>query len=393
MIPLSALFDNPAALSELDRPAVQLGVDAAFANGHFHNSANDDATMSVGGAIGEFAATVPLGPVHFALGLNPDIALRDRWHYRDAPGGADGITTYGVQLDAAEILLLRSALGASWQVIPTVSLGANVGFLYNENRLQTPYVFQTQPVLRTVKTLLDLQTDGFGWNAQVALRWQPVSSLTLSAVYTSQATIDTHGRATGDAGVQLANLGLGAARRDFKYDAEVENVFPQQVSGGLAWRATNRLTLSAQFDWIEWSDAFEALPVRLTHGNNADLNGLVGSRRLNDNVPLHWRDQYVGRWGVEQTLGKGWMLRAGYAYGNNPVPAGTLTPLNAPITEHLLTAGVGFRKGRVTVDAAYQWQVPATARVRRSDLAAGEYSDSVTEIDVQYLGLTTTIGF
>ncbi len=327
------------------------------------------------------------------LGLNPDIALRDRWHYRDAPGGADGITSYGVQLDSAEILLLRSALGASWQVCPDLSLGANVGFLYNENRLQTPYVFQTQPVLRTVKTLLDLQTDGFGWNAQVALRWQPISNLTFSAVYTSQATIDTHGRATGDAGVQLTNLGLGAARHDFGYDAEVENVFPQQVSGGLAWEPTTRLTLSAQFDWLAWSDAFDTLPVRLTRGNNADLNALVGSHRLNDNVPLRWRDQYVGRLGVERKLGDRWTARAGYAYGNNPVPAGTLTPLNAPITEHLLTAGVGFHRGRVTVDAAYQWQVPATARVRRSQLAAGEYSDSVTEIDVQWLGLTTTIGF
>ena len=96
---------------------------------------------------------------------------------------------------------------------------------------------------------------------------------------------------------------------------------------------------------------------------------------------------------IERKFGDCWTVRAGYAYGNNPVPAGTLTPLNAPITEHLLTAGVGFRRGRITIDAAYQWQVPATARVRRSELAAGEYSDSVTEIDVQWVGLTTTIGF
>ena len=296
--PLSALFDNPAALSELDRPTIQFGGDAAFADGHFHNRANEDATMGVGGAIGEFAAVVPLGPVRFALGLDPDIALRDRWHYRDAPGGADGVTSYGVQLDSAEILLLRSAFGASWQVCPTLSFGANAGFLYNENRLQTPYVFQTQPVLRTAKTLLDLQTDGFGWNAQVAIRWQPSTDLDsqrrLHEPSNHRYTTD------GPPVTRACNLPISAWGQPGTISGtmrKVENVFPQQVSGGLAWKATARLTLSAQFDWIAWSDAFDTLPVRLTRGNNADLNNLVGSNRLDDNVPLRWRDQYIGRLG------------------------------------------------------------------------------------------------
>ena len=391
--PLSALFDDPAALSELDRPTIQTGGDAAYAGGSFHSVANDHVTMDAFGGIGEFAASAPWGPVHFALGANPDIALRDRWHYRDALGGADGTTTYGVRLDAAEILLLRSAFGVSWQVTPTLSIGGNFGLLYNENRLQTPYVFQTQPVLRTVKTLLDLQTDGLGWNAQGGLRWRPTSTVTLSVTYTSESTIHTHGRATGNVGVQLSNLGLSAARPDFSYDARVDNTFPTQVSAGVAWKAPAHLTLSAQFDWYEGSDAFDTLPVRLTRGNNAEINGLVGSRRLNDNLPLDWRDQYVGRVGIERKFGDHWTVRAGYAYGNNPVPAGTLTPLNPAITEHLLTAGVGYRRGPVSVDAAYQWQLPATGRVRQSDLAAGEYHNSVTEVNVQWIGLTTTISF
>ena len=70
------------------------------------------------------------------------------------------------------------------------------------------------------------------------------------------------------------------------------------------------------------------------------------------------------------------------------MPARTLTPLNAAITEHLLTAGVGYRLGHLTIDAAYQWQLPATARVDHSALAAGEYSRSVTEVNVQQFNLT-----
>ena len=391
--PLAALFENPAAMSDLDHAEFSLGEDTGIAHGSFHNVANSHSTMLTAGEIGEAAAIVPFGPVRFGLGVNPDIALSDDWRYRDAPGGADGATTYGVRTDKSDVLLIRGALGASWAVTKAFSLGGSVGLLYNSNELETPYVFQSQPILRTAKTLLDLQTNGFGWNGQGALRWKPVPTVALSATYTSRARIATNGSASGNAGVQFRNLGLGAARPDFSYDAEVTNIFPQQVSAGISWEAPRHLVISGQFEWINWSDAFETLPVRLSNGNNADLNGLLGSRRLDDNVPLDWRDQFVGRIGLEQGLGAHWTARAGYSYGNNPVPPGTLTPLNAAITEHTLTAGVGYRAGRVRIDAAYQWEVPATGRVHQSALAAGEYSYSVTEVDVQWISLTTTIGF
>ena len=346
------------------------------------------------GFLGQFAASIPVGPVRFALGVNPDIAAQTDWHYVDAPGGADGRTTYGSRTESSEIILLRTALGASWQIRPTFSVGANVGFLYNHNSLHAPYDFQSQPTLRTAKTLLDLDTDGYGWNGQGGLRWQPIAPLVFSVSYTSRSRLETNGRATGNAGVQFANLGLlGAARPDFAYDAEVTNIFPQQVSAGVAWKPNPRLTLSGQFDWIDWSDSFDKLPIHLTKGNNADLNGLLGSSRLDDTAPLRWSDQYVGRVGAEQLLGAHWVVRAGYAYGNNPVPDNTLTPLNAAITEHLLTAGVGYHVGRIKIDAAYQWQVPATARISHSSLAAGEYTGSVTEVNVQQFNLTVGCSF
>ena len=391
--PLGALFDNPAALGDLKGWTAQAGADGAFAQGSFHNRANGNATLNEGGAIGEFALAVPLGPVRFALGINPDIAADVRWHYRDAPGGADGATSYGYRRNEASIVLLRSAFGAGWQVLPSLSVGGNVGLLYNRNTLHTPYVFQTQPTLRTDKTLLDLETDGLGWNLQGGLRWRPIPALSLNVAYTSSTRVETDGNASGNANVQLRNLGLGAARPTFDYDAQVTNHFPQQVSAGVAWTGFPRWTLGAQLDWIDWSDAFDTLPVRLTHGNNAAFNQVVGSSRLSDDTPLRWRDQYVGRFGVERTFGDHWSVRAGYAYGNNPVPPGTLTPLTASITEHLLTVGAGYRAGRYRLDAAVQWHLPATGRVHQSDLAAGEYSNSVTEITTESINLTAAIDF
>jgi long-chain fatty acid transport protein len=391
--PASALFDDPAGLSDLTKLMLQLGIDGAAAQGAFHDATNRDSTMAVSGVTGDAAAVIPVGPVRFALGINPDIAARTDWRYRDAPGGADGLTSYGVRPDRSEIALLRSAAGVSWQVLPGLSVGGNLGLLYNENVLETPYVFQTQRVLRTVKTLLKLNTDGYGWNGELGLRWRPISTVALSLAYTSESEIKTHGTATGNAGVQLARLGLGAARPDFQYDAQVDNVFPQQLSAGIAWNPRPSLTLAAQFDWIDWADAFTSLPVHLTRGTDPDLNGLVGSNRLNDRTPLHWRDQFVGRIGVEQTFAKHWSLRAGYSYANDPVPPGTLTPLTAAISENTLTGGIGYQAGWLRLDASCQWQLPAAGHVQRSDLASGEYNASSTETGVERFGLSAIVAY
>ncbi len=391
--PLDALFANPAALSEIRGPTLSVGADAGFAHGSFRGRENRRTTMNAAGFFGSLAVAAPVGPLRFALGVNPDIALRDRWRYRDTPGGADGQTSYGVRTYESEIVLLRTSAGVSWEIVPQLSVGASVGLLYNRNQLHAPYIFQSQPVLRTVKTLLDLETDGTGWNGQFGLFWKPLETLRLGVTYTTRARITTDGRATGNAGVQLTNLGLGAARPDFAYDAEVANLFPQQVSAGLAWKAAPKLLLTAQFDWINWADAFETLPVRLTHGSNRDMNALVGADKLNDDVPLGWRDQYVGRFGAEYAIDARWTVCAGYAYARNPVPAATLTPLTAAINKHTLTAGVGFREGRFGLDLAYQWEIPASETVRTSALAAGEYSGSTTRIGVQWIGLTATVGF
>jgi long-subunit fatty acid transport protein len=391
--PQDALLGNPAALSEIARPTIELSAGGGFLHGDFSNRANHDNVLNDAGAFGAGAAAVAWGPVHFALGFNPDMALRARWRYSDTPGGADGATTYGTQPQESEITLLRTSFGMSWQIVPSLSVGASVGLLYNQNELHAPYIFQDQPVLRTAKTLLNLETSGWGWNYEAGLLWKPLPNLHLGASYTSSARIVSDGRASGNAGVQFANLGLGAARPDFAYDASVINTFPQQVTGGIAWDVTSRLTLTVEMDWTNWSNSFNTLGVRLKNGNNKSINGLLNSTSLNDDIPLDWRNQFVERFGAEFKLTDHWTVRAGYFHANNPVPAGTLTPLTAAITESTLTAGLGFHTGRFKTDLAYQWGIPNTVHVGQSALASGEYSNSSVRVSEQWVGLTATIEF
>ena len=394
--PLTSLADNPAGLGFMDNSMFTLGSTAVYPSGHFSNRVDaggymtDRFTTAVEGAAG---AQVNHSPVRLAIGFFPEAGLDGDWRYIDPPGGAGGTTTYGFQQQRSEIIVLRTAVGIGVQITSKLSLGASIGLVYNENKLQAPYIFQNEPVLPPgFKTLLNLQTSGWSADGNVGLQYHPADTVLLGVVYKTETRVRTTGDAWGNAGAQLDALGLGTAQHGFHYDAEVDNVFPQSVSAGGTWKACPKWTFSGQIDWIDWSQ-FDMLPVKLTNGSNLDIDSVVGSTSLHDSIPLKWTDQLVYRTGVEFQVTDNFALRAGYIYGKSPVPTSTLTPLTAAITENTLTAGVGYTRGRYSVDAAYQYSLPTTRTVGPGGLAAGEYDNTSVKVSIQTFTVTASVKF
>ncbi|MBI3415386.1 MAG: TonB-dependent receptor [Verrucomicrobia bacterium] len=395
---LGAMSLNPAGLGFLKDTSLDVSFAGALLDAKFTNPVNRDGYLknSLGG-LADAALAIPVGstPVTLGLGVIPDSLLSANWRYTDAPGGLDGVTSYGFQKHHSEIILLRTALGAGVALGEKISVGASLGVVYNRNTLQSPYIFQEQPALRGAKTLLDLGTDGFGVNGNFGVLFRPHPDWQIGLAYRTETRIRSHGEASGNAGVQLKSLGglFALARPDFHYDAEVVNTFPQMISGGVSWRAHPRLRLTTQVDWVNWHDAFDRVRIKLSNGDNADLNGLAGGNSLEDSAPLNWKDAFVYRAGVDFAVSENFHLRGGYSYGRNPVPAETLTPLTAAIAEHTFTAGIGFTRGRYQIDFAYQYDLPVTGRVDVSALRSGEYSRSEVDLSIHWIGLTTSIRF
>lgn len=393
----SAMTANPAALSDFASIKLELGLTAALPDGRFSNSANAPVSLrDQPGIVPEFALTLPYtDEIKLGFSVSPDAMLASEWSYVDAPGGLSGTTSYGRLRQRSEIVVLRSAFGMGISLADKLSIGGSVGLLYNRNQLETAYVFQSHPALRGFKTLVDLDTDGFGVDGEFGLLYRPMEELHFAVTYKLASTVKADGRITGNAGAELTALGgdFAGVQPDFAYDAEVENTFPQMLSVGVGWQATPNWRLLAQVDWINWSDAFDSLPLRLRNGNNADLNAFLGSDALDDTIPLNWKDQFVYRAGLEYTPGEHWSIRTGYSYSKSPVPDGTLNPLNAAIMAHTLGAGVGYRWQRISVDVAWQWDLPARQSVVTSDLESGEYSNSSVEVAVHWLAVTAGVEF
>ncbi len=391
--PTDALAANPALLTSIGRPYFELTGMGVLAGGEYRNSTpyvgSLQSNAGVSGSAG-LGMQIPHTRLSIGLGVFPVSLLEDRWKFQDPPGTAGA--TYGVQSNKSAFLAIQSSFGLAFQVSRRVSIGAALGVVDNLNTLETPYIFQTNPTLAGLKTLLNLHTSGIGYNGTFGLIAEPWRRLEVGVAYKTQTTVRTTGMANGDAYAQFAALGLPYAS-SFHYKAEVDNVFPQSASVSLAWQTTRRLRTYLQGDWLNWHSAFVALPVHLTDGNNALINSLLNSTSLNDSVPLHWRNQLTIRTGAEFAMGESFTLQGAYSHGNSPVPATTLTPLTAAIMTDAVSGGLVYQKSRYRVQLAYQANLPQTASVGDSSLLAGEFSNTRTSLWLQTIALTTGIRF
>lgn len=391
---IDSLAANPAGLAVVSSGTVDLSLTSIFASGSFSNSVNTNAPLhDAPGVIPYGAFGMPIAHSRFSIGLGvvPELISVSNWNYVDAPGVAGA--SYGLQKQKSAILAARAVAGVGFALSRKVSVGVSAGAVYNSNTLETPYVFQSNPALAGLKTLLDLHTTGVGWNTSVGLIASPTDRLQFNVAWKSRTTINSTGDANGNIGVQLAALGLGAARPDFHYSALVQNVLPQSVLAGMNWGVDGHWIFAVQADWVNWKDSFASLPVSLSNGNNADINGLLGSDAIFDRVPLDWKDQYSFRGGVERLLTESISLRAGYAHSSNPVPASTLSPLTAAIMTNQLSTGIEYRHNRWRVDLAYGIDPTTREDVGKTALLSGEYANSTVRIGTQSLGLNTSLQF
>lgn len=390
----AAANSNPALLGFNLSDDYALGLVGVIAEGEFDNGGSRKGLLDDGSGVFPEIAVRRLLRDGFSLGFSfvPEQARSADWVYQDLPGGVDGATTYGVRAHRSDILGIRSAVSLGWQIHDTLSLGAGLGVTYNRNRLVSPYLFQSHPALAGFKTLLDLETDGFGVNGDLGLAWKPTETVTVGLSYRTPTRIDSSGSAEGDIGAQLDSLGL-AVPSGFRYSAEVENTLPDYLSAGISWEITPKTRLALQADWIGWEDSFDELTVRLTDGNNSAINGLLKSTSITDTVPLDWQDRIVFRAGIEHEIVEDWFLRLGYAHGEAPMPVNTTLPMTAAISEHSVGIGVGHVAGPFRIDLAYQVDLPASRSLHGTRILSGEYEGSKIDLSAHWIALTVGYEF
>ncbi len=414
-----AVATNPAGMSGLLGPRIDLGLAFYLNQSSFSNERNDGRTeLDLPVPAPALGIVLPLGapggtaeapePPPFAIGfaLAPVAGGTSTTAFRTA------VYSQG-ERESSDLSVLGLTAGVSWRFHSSLALGLGITGLWaqlSQEGLAGGSGSTTQGLVRNfangrldssnpdflvngapVSWATVLQSvrapdayassraeiegaSGFGASAILGFMFRPLDWLSFGASYRTpgwltplegDAVLDARPVGSTDAAALasiqssfLANhLPEGGSFLYSRYTARIRGLEMPQVAGaGVAFRPQPEALLAIDVKWINWSRAFDTVRIDLDRGTSADLAEMVSngaSRSISSRIPYHWRDQIVVAVGMAVSPLEWLTVRAGYHYGNDPVPRSTESPFNSAIVEHHVTLGVGFELGPVSLDAAW----------------------------------------
>lgn len=173
--------------------------------------------------------------------------------------------------------------------------------------------------------------------------WHAHPKVTFGAVGQTETKSDyADGRLTMDESV----IGLGRVR----YDATVEGfTWPAQFGGGVELRPAKGWMLAADVRRYLWKHAMKQVTVK---GKDPHVPSFVETVQMQ--FDFFWKDQWVTNVGAEYAVSPALTLRAGWNYGESPVPDDTVNPLFPAITTSHVTGGASWMARGNTVHVAIE---------------------------------------
>ncbi len=344
----SAVYFNPALMSRLSGTQVEFGTTLVAPDREF--------TSASTGSHAEVENTIYF-PSHLYLThqLSPQMNL-GLAVYNPFGLGTDWPDTWEGKYLATKstITTFNFNPAISYKISPQLTLAAGVNVLLLDAELE-----RKRFDIGGANQKFSADGDGFGYN--LGLLFDLTPSLTFGAAYRSEIDLT----AKGNVQVTLPGLTL------FESSAQSKLTMPQQLTAGLAWKQSERLTVEAGVRWEGWS-AFDTLTVRFPNGST-------------DSTPKDWRDTWAANLGARYQLNPTVALLGGYLYGPDAVPAATFEPAVPDSTSHLFTLGTDLKFDRIKLAASYGYQYLEERSKNNSvggGLANGDYNSSIHLLSV-----------
>jgi len=258
-----------------------------------------------------------------------------------AQGGAGNVyknlaTPYGTTDEMSSLFRIGKVTpSVAYRVDESLSIGASLQVVYadiHQKLFPETSFFNPADPAHPFFGSEGKEMNGIGFGAKLGVQYKVNDRVTLGAVYTSKMNLPLSG---GTVVANMSSVGLGKVTYR---DARIEGMsLPQEVGVGVAVRPVKPLLVAVKVAWLDWSGALKTSTLR---ASNPDNPGAPSALALPST--LNWRDQYVFAIGVAYDLTEKTILRAGYNYGRNPIPAKSLNPLLAATTEHHATFGAGY---------------------------------------------------
>lgn len=182
-------------------------------------------------------------------------------------------------------------------------------------------------------------------NLRLGWWWRIDPRVSVGAVYQTETHSDFTG---GDMTVNFTGFpGLGEKVR---YSAKMDGfTFAAQAGVGVAVRPDDRWVLALDLKRYFWDAAIDTITVTAT-----DPSVPGAPPELVYPFVFNWKDQWVVAMGGDYRVNDLLTLRAGFNYGENPVPDDTLNPLFPATVERHVSVGASYLLGNKTVEFAVE---------------------------------------
>jgi len=329
----STVVHNPANMMELGGYELMGSLTFGYSRMEFTNAAGQTAESTSPWAVlpGFYAVQPPDedGTWAFGVGLTSPYGRSTRLD-------EDNVFRFAAPY-FTELRSLELSPSLARNVGDRVQVGFSLLLLYSELDLRQSYPWSFalgMPGLPDGKTRFE--ADGAGVGASAALTWNVSTTQRLAMSVRSPIKVEYE----GDMRVDSIPPGVPAAP---KSDFETEITFPMVVALAYGVRATERLTVEANVEWVRHS-VFEDLKL------DAGVNTMLLE---SDRIETDWSDNWTYGLSLGWTLNPEWELRAGYVYLESPVPSRTMLPTTAEQNQGVLSAGAGFQRDGHRLDLSY----------------------------------------
>ena len=195
---------------------------------------------------------------------------------------------------------------------PVESLSISAGFVYSFatvliTKKNAIGVNPGDPIFINSDAFIHLEGDDmFAWGFTAGFMFKPVKGLSIGASYRSEVNYGFEGTATATAPDQVID-------RIPKGNITAELTTPQNITGGIAVDVSDKLKLSADFQYVGWS-SYDKLEVTFTDANYVSSS------------PRNYDDTYILRLGGAYKLNDKTTFLGGVYYDKIPVSSEYLNP-------------------------------------------------------------------
>jgi long-chain fatty acid transport protein len=281
-----------------------------------------------------YASHLANSPFTYAVGLVVQGGLG--WVYKNMT------TVFGTRDEATSMFsVIKLAPALSWQVNDRLSLGASLGMNYmsGSQTLFPNTSVAPSPALPTGFYGINFKdASAFGISAKMGLQYKPIDDVVVGLTYSGKTKLDMKG---GTLRVNYSNLaGVGSVVR--YDDAQLKGfALPQEIAIGVAYRPSEKLLISIQEKWYDWSDALSSSTLI---AKNPRSNALPANlQQLTFTSQIGALDQHVYSLGAAYDWSERVTLMGGVNYGRRAIPEQNLSPTFQAIQQMHYMLGAHYR--------------------------------------------------